>query len=134
MSTTRLVWLDDYRFTGTDSWGNDVAIDATDGSAAGVKPADMLPLSLAACTAYDIVNILRKQRQDLTGLDAEIESTQEPEAPWRFTRIEVAYTARGVVDQRKAEKALALSESKYCAVSATLRDVVDMVFSIRVEP
>jgi putative redox protein len=134
VSETRLVWHDAFRFTGTDSWGNEVAIDATEGSGSGAKPADLLPLALAACTAYDVVNILRKQRQDLAGLEAVITSTQEADAPWTFTDVTVRYIARGSVDETKARKALALSEEKYCSVSATLRPAVRMTFTIEVAP
>jgi len=132
MSIQRLSWDESFRFTGEDSWGNEIQIDAEEGSGRGAKPADLLPIALAACTAYDIVNILRKQRQDLQGLDAEIESIQQAEAPWTFTRVKVSYVARGRVELRKAQKALALSESKYCSISATLRPVVEMEFSITV--
>ncbi len=134
MSEQRLVWHDAFRFTGTDSWGNDVAIDATEGGGSGAKPADLLPISLAACTAYDVVNILRKQRQHLRALEATIHSEQDPDAPWMFRRITVRYVARGDVDPMKARKALDLSEQKYCSVSATLRESVDLRFEITVEP
>lgn len=133
MSTMRLRWDEGFRFTGTDSWGNEIAIDAEEGGGRGAKPADLLPIALAACTAYDIVSILRKQRQDLRALETEIEAEQEPEAPWTFRRIVVSYIARGDVDPVKATKALDLSERKYCSVSATLRPAVELVFSIRVE-
>jgi putative redox protein len=133
MSQTKLVWHEHFRFTASDSRGRDVAIDAhMDGK--GAKPSDLLPISLAACTAYDIVNILHKQRQDLRELEATMESVQEAEAPWRFQRIAVKYIARGKVDPAKAKKALALSEEKYCSISATLRPVVDLTFEIEVEP
>lgn len=133
MSTQRLVWHDGFRFTGIDSWGHEVAIDA-DQAGTGAKPSDMLPIALAACTAYDIVNILTKQRQDLRGLEASIESTQEGEAPWRFERIRVRYVLRGTIDEAKARKALELSESKYCSISATLRPSVRLEFDLSVEP
>ena len=133
MSTTKLVWHEHFRFTGSDSRGRDVAIDAhLDGK--GAKPSDLLPISLAACTAYDIVNILYKQRQDLQELEATMESEQDPDPPWTFRKIKVTYVARGTVDERRAQKALALSEEKYCSISATLRPVVDLTFEIRVEP
>jgi putative redox protein len=133
MSTTKLVWHEHFRFTGSDSRGRDVAIDAhMDGK--GAKPSDLLPISLAACTAYDIVNILYKQRQDLKELEARMESVQDPDPPWRFRKIAVKYIARGKVDPAKAKKALALSEEKYCSISATLRPVVDLTFEIEVEP
>ena len=132
MSTTKLVWHEHFRFTGEDSRGRPVAIDAhMDGK--GAKPSDLLPISLAACTAYDIVNILHKQRQELRELEATIESEQDPEPPWPFKRITVKYVARGRVDHEKARKALALSEEKYCSISATLRPVVDLSFQIEVE-
>ena len=133
MSTTKLVWHEHFRFTGSDSRGRPVAIDAHM-EGAGAKPSDLLPISLAACTAYDIVNILHKQRQDLRELEATMESEQDPDPPWQFRRIAVKYTARGKVDPQKARKALALSEEKYCSISATLRQVVDLTFEIEVEP
>jgi putative redox protein len=133
MSTTKLVWHEHFRFTASDSRGRDVAIDAhMDGK--GAKPSDLLPISLAACTAYDIVNILHKQRQELAELEATMESVQDPDPPWRFREITVRYVARGDVDPVKARKALALSEEKYCSISATLRPVVNLTFEIRVEP
>ena len=132
MSTTKLVWHEHFRFTGSDSRGRPVAIDAhMDGK--GAKPSDLLPISLAACTAYDIVNILYKQRQDLKELEATMESEQDPDPPWTFRRIAVKYVARGRVDPQKAQKALELSEQKYCSISATLRPVVELAFQIEVE-
>lgn len=133
MSITRLRWDEEFRFTGFDSYGREVAISAGD-VGNGAKPSDLLPIALAACTAYDVVNILRKQRQDLQGLETEIVSTQDSEAPWTFTRIELRYHARGAVDLEKARKALALSEAKYCSVAASLRPAVEIVATIDVTP
>lgn len=133
MSVTRLRWDEEFRFTGFDSYGREVAISAGD-IGNGAKPSDLLPIALAACTAYDVVNILKKQRQDLQGLETEIVSTQEGDAPWTFTRIELRYHARGQVDPEKARKALALSEEKYCSVAATLRPAVEIVATIDVSP
>ena len=66
--------------------GRVVHID-TDPEGSGAKPADLLPISLAACTAWDVVNILQKQRQDLQGMDVRIETDQDEDPPWAFTRI-----------------------------------------------
>ena len=79
------------------------------------------------------MTILRKQRQDLQGLEASIQCTQDDEAPWIFRAIRVVYTARGDVDETKARKALDLSEQKYCAISATLRPAVRLEFAINVQ-
>jgi putative redox protein len=95
----------------------------------GAKPADLLPVSLAACTAYDVVVILRKQRQDLRGLRVQITSHQEPDAPWTFTAIHLHFVLTGSIDDRKAGRAIELSESKYCSVAATIRPTVALTHS-----
>src|SRR5437870_9188151 len=114
MSTTRLLWHEGFRFTGTDSYGRDVAIDADLAANNGAKPSDLLPIALAACTAYDIVNILQKQRQGLRALETTIESEQGSDPPFAFERITVRYLLRGEIAPVKARKALELSEQQYC--------------------
>lgn len=133
MGRLRLDWDGGLRFTGVDSWGHHVTIEA-DPAGAGVKPSDMVPLALAACTAYDLVNILRKQRQDLRGLEADITAEQDPDPPWAFRRIVVHYTLRGEVDPSRAQRALELSEQRYCSVAATLRPTVSLELSVEVAP
>jgi len=133
MSVTRLVWHEKFRFTGFDSRGHEIPIDAhRDGT--GAKPSDLLPISLAACIAYDIVSFLYKQRQDLRALETTIESVQDEDPPWRFRSIAVHYVVHGTVDPVKAEKDMKLAEEKYCSISETLREVVDLTFDIQVKP
>jgi len=100
----------------------------------GSKPSDLLPISLAACTVYDVVTILRKQRQDLRGLEVEIDSEQDAAPPWTFRAIHMHFVLSGEVDDRKAARAIALSESKSCSVAATLRPVVRLTHSHEVVP
>jgi len=127
----RLRWTGEgTRFEGEDSWGHRLPIGG-DGEGPGAKPADLLPLSLAACTAYDVVTILRRQRQRLGALEVEIEAEQDGEAPWRFRRIALRFVARGDVAPAKAERALALAE-KNCSVEATIRDCIAIECTIEV--
>jgi putative redox protein len=131
MGTTRLVWHDGQRYTGIDSWGNSVVpIDGDKENGNGSKPSDLLPISLAACTAYTLIDILRKQRQVVTGLEAEVVSHQNSEPPWAFETIDVRFKISGTVDIEKARKALELAHEKYCSVSASLRPLVEMTFSV----
>ena len=101
---------------------------AIGGTAGGdrARPSDLLPLSLAACTAHDVIVILRKQRQDVRALEITIESEQDPDPPWTFRRIGMHFTFTGTVDRIKARRAIALSEGKYCAVAATIRSTVEI--------
>ncbi|MCS6802633.1 MAG: OsmC family protein [Chloroflexota bacterium] len=131
MGTQRLIWRDGVRFTGIDSWGHTVEIGG-DEQGSGLKPSDLVPLALAACTAYDVVTILTKQRQQLRGFEAQIETTQDDQPPWAFRRIAVHFTLRGAVDPKKAAKAIALAERSYCSVAATLRPTVELAFTFEV--
>jgi putative redox protein len=122
---------DDLQFSGHTRYGDAVAVGG-DPDGRGAKPSDLLVVSLAACTAYDVVVILRKQRQDLRGLEIAATVTQDPDPPWTFRAIHLEFRLTGVVDRVRAEKAVELSESKYCAVAATLRPVVELTHSVTV--
>lgn len=119
------------RFEGLDAWGHASAIGG-DEAGDGAKPSDLLPLSLAACTAHDVVVILRKQRQDLRGIEVAIETIQDRDPPWTFRRISLRFTITGRVDPERARKAIELTERKYCSVHATLRPVVELATTFEV--
>jgi putative redox protein len=134
MSEVRLRWQGDrLQFLGQTGYGGAVLVGG-DPEGPGAKPSDLLPLSLAACTAYDVVAILRKQRQDLRSLEAVVTSAQDPEPPWTFRAIDVRWIVTGDVDPRKAARAVELAETKYCAVAATLRGVVAISHAIEINP
>ena len=134
MADVTLAWTGDrIQFVGTTSYGEPVLVGGNrDGP--GAKPSDLLPLSLAACTAYDVVVILRKQRQDLHRLEVTVHSTQDPEPPWTFRAMHCRFVLTGTVDPNKAAKAVDLAERKYCATAATLRSVVRLTHEVTVVP
>jgi putative redox protein len=134
MSEQILRWNgSDLQFQGFTSYGDPVAIGG-DAQGAGAKPSDLLPLSLAACTAYDVVVILRKQRQDLRGLEVQLRSEQDREAPWAFRSIHQHLVLTGSIDEAKASRAIELSEGRYCSVAATLRESVILTHSHEIVP
>jgi putative redox protein len=92
----------------------------------GLKASDMLLMSAAACSAYDVVNILRKQREPLESLEVFCTGEQESEPPKRFTHIHLHYQFKGDLNQEKVKKAINLSEEKYCSVLNTLKDSVEL--------
>ncbi|MEA2556214.1 MAG: putative redox protein [Actinomycetota bacterium] len=132
MGAQRLAWTGEgLQFLGHTAYGSPLMIGG-DSHGPGAKPSDLLPLSLAACTAYDTVVILQKQRQDLRGLEVEILTHQDPEPPWAFRSIHMRFVLTGTVDLTKARKAVDLAESKYCAVAATLREPVELTHEVEV--
>jgi putative redox protein len=101
---------------------------------AGVRPSDLLLLSAAACSAYDVVMILAKQREPVEQLEVVCEGAQMSEPPYSFTALHLHYTVRGPVSAQKLARAIALSEEKYCSVVTTLRPVVRITSDYEITP
>jgi putative redox protein len=118
----RLVWRGGLSFEGEDSWGYRVAISGDDPKG-GAKPSELLPLSLAACLAYDVVEVLRKKRQGLRTLQVAVHSEQEEASPWRFVHLTLRFAVGGDVEPAAARRALELAE-KNCPVLATISPTV----------
>lgn len=95
--------------------------DGPHGGDAGPGPAEMLVVAGAACAAWDVVEILRKQRQDVRAIDCRADGDQQADPPWTFRRVELAFTIRGRgLDPDRVERAVALSVEKYCSVLSTI--------------
>jgi putative redox protein len=89
--------------------------------------ADLLPLSLIGCAAWDIVKILQKQRQHVTQFKFYADSERDDQPPWRFRKIRVHYQITGQnLKEESIKRAIELSETKYCSIFATLRDIVEI--------
>jgi putative redox protein len=98
------------------------------------KPSDMLLMALASCTSHDVVSILERQRQTLTGLTVEVEGHQQADPPFAFTDIHMHFRLAGEqLDAAKVSRALDLSIYKYCSVAATIRAVATITHSFEIE-
>jgi putative redox protein len=127
MSTITLRWIEEKLMMASDSNGHSVVIGRSPEKKfewEGVKPSDMLLMSVASCSAYDVVEILAKQREPLDDLKVICNGDQESEPPYIFTRIHIHYIVKGQVNPEKLKKAIKLSEDKYCSVINTLRPTV----------
>lgn len=132
MAQTTVTWVQGKQFIGTDSTQHSVVISSTD-EGVGMKPSELLLSALGSCTGYDVVNILAKKRARLTGLRIEVSAEQESEPPWTFRKFHIHYVVRGV-DLREDDvaRAIALSEEKYCSVSATLKGAATITYDYEV--
>jgi len=123
LETVSLDWIQERRFELRDRNGYAIIMDQPD----GVNAADLLPLSLIGCSAYDVIAILQKQRQEVIDLSVSAESTRDADPPWRFRTIRIHYKISGhALDSEKVRRAIQLAEEKYCGVYATLRDAVEI--------
>lgn len=132
---TRLVWAGEGLFVGTDTSKHSVVISTPDeqGARVGMKASDLLLVSLAACTAVDVVEIMRKQRQPLTRMEILSDGEQDPRPPWRFRRIHLTYRLEGRnLSEPAVARAIKLSESRYCSVAASLRPQVEITTSYEI--
>jgi putative redox protein len=121
--TVRLDWIEDQVFLLKDHFGFPIVMTHP----MGVSGADLLPLSLIGCTVWDVIAILKKQRQLVTRLEVSAESVRDPEPPWRFREIHIRYHLTGQdLNPEYVRRAIELAETKYCAIYATLRDVVEI--------
>jgi len=134
MPDVEIIWAQKLQFVGTDSSQHAIVLSSSDEeNGTGVKPSDLLLLALGGCTAVDIVEILRKKRQELTGLTIRVSGEQDADPPWTFRRIHTIYEVRGhELSEKAVEHAVTLSEEKYCSVKATLEGQVELTREVRI--
>lgn len=118
----RVQWLDGRAFVGESGSGHAVVMDGAPDSGGrniGVRPMEMLLLGLGGCTAFDVVMILERMREKVTGLDIALEGERATEDPKVFTHVKLIYkvTGRGL-KPANVERAVNLSAEKYCSASA----------------
>jgi putative redox protein len=135
MAQVSVKWLEKLQFVGTDSTKHSVVMSAQDeDNGVGMKPSELMLVSLGGCTSYDIVNILTKKRKKLTGLEVSITAEQLPDPPWTFVKIHLTYRLRGRDLTDKAVKdAIQLSKEKYCSVGATLSACTEITYDYVIE-
>ena len=119
-----LTLQDGMHFTAVPDSGYVVHVDskAQDGAlSAGASPMELLMIGLAGCTAMDVVSILRKKRQNMSGFEIRIHGDRTTDHPKVFTDFELEYIVRGVdIDPTAVERAIQLSTESYCSAHAML--------------
>jgi putative redox protein len=123
-------WKQGEIYEGAASNGNKIVFDADAGHAHGPSPMEAVLMALCSCTSVDVVSILQKKRQSLTGLRVTATATQAPAPPRTFTNIMLTYAVRGRLNRKAVEDAVSLSKNKYCSVSKMLDKAATIEFEI----
>jgi putative redox protein len=126
------VWQQESLFDGRSDSGHTLHFDSSAEHTHGMSPMESVLTALCGCTSVDVVSILRKKREPITGLTVSAEAEQAPDPPRVFTRIHLTYTVRGNVSRKAAEDAVSLSKNKYCSVSKMLEHSVKIDYSIQI--
>ena len=123
-------WKEGMLFEGRSESGHTILFDATAEHASGLSPMEAVLTALCGCTSVDVIGILQKKREPVTGLTVSATAEQPNEAPRVFTRIHLTYRVKGKVSRKAAEDAVALSKGKYCSVSLMLEKAVEIDYSV----
>lgn len=123
---------DDF-FIGTTPSGHSQVIDVKGERKSAPSPLEMLLVSVAACTAADVISILLKKRQDVTNYDVEVTGTRVEEHPRKFVKFHVHHIVHGrSVSEKALAGAIELSDTKYCSVAATVRPTAEITTSYEI--
>jgi putative redox protein len=118
------VLLDGMSFRGSASSGHQLMMDSspeTGGANQGFRPVELLIVGLAGCTGMDVISILRKMRQDVTGYEVRVSGERQDAHPRIFTSITVTHVVTGRnVNPDNVARAVGLSATRYCPASATI--------------
>ncbi len=137
MSTAKIYidWQGDMSFE-ADVNGHKILLDAapeSGGNDMGPRPKPLMLVALAGCTGMDVVSILKKMRVELQGLRVWVEAEQTEEHPKHYYSMKIIYEFKGTdLPMDKLEKAINLSEERYCGVNAVYKKVMPVTTEIRV--
>ena len=134
MYTGTVTWSGEEQFHAVGPSGHALLIDADRDRNSGPGPMELLLLALGGCSGSDVISILKKKRQQVTGLSISLEGERAPEPPRVWTQIRIHFRVVGKgIDPRAVEHALELTRTKYCSVAATLAHTADIAWSYAIE-
>ena len=123
-------WKHGNVYEGSAENGNTIVFDADSAHAHGPSPVEAVLMALCACTSVDVVSILQKKRQELTGLRVSATAQRAETPPQVFTHIKLTYAVKGKLSRKAVEDAVSLSKNKYCSVSKMLEKSATIEYEI----
>ena len=134
MQTASVRWIGEEKFVAISPSGHAVTLDSESASNKAPTPMELLLMALGACTATDVVSILKKKRQKLESLEVLCSGERAPDPPRVWTKLEVIYRLRGRLEEAAVKRAIELSEQKYCSVSAMLQKTATLTWRHEILP
>ena len=125
------------RFTATTEEGDTLTMDTdpeSGGEGHGFRPVKLVLVGLGGCTGMDIIWILKRQREEVTGLEMNVTGTRRKKDPMYYEAVQIEYVLRGRnLRESAVKRAIELSEQKYCSVRGIFRPEVKVTTSYRIE-
>ena len=124
------------QFTGTATSGHTLIMDADDesgGHNTGYRPMELMLVGFGGCSGMDVISILRKKKQQVTGLEINVKGEKSDTAPKVYKEVHIEYVVKGKgVNKEDVKRAISLSLKKYCSVGATLARAGTITHSYRI--
>ena len=124
-NTAKVTWVDGALFVAEAGSGHTFTMDGSSdvgGRNLGARPMEVILMGMGGCTAIDVVSMLRKQRQDIEGVEVSLSAERATEHPMVFTEVKLVYTVRGrKLNKALVERAVSLSDEKYCSATAMIK-------------
>lgn len=136
MLEVKATWEGGFKFNGVDSQGSQMKMDASTGAGGegdGFRPVELPLMGLAGCTGMDTIEILQKMREPVTGFEVKVTAEKKEGVPPGYDGIHVEYVVTGKgLSRDKIERAVTLSEEKYCSVGNTLSKATEITHTIEI--
>ncbi len=129
-------WQNGLQFTAVADSGHEIILDgdpSVGGDDLGARPLELMLMSLAGCTAMDVISILKKKRQEVTAFEVKVHAERAESHPKVFTAVTVEYVVTGHnIDPKAVERAIELSEKSYCPAQAMLVQAVPITHTYQI--
>ncbi len=132
----RIKWLDHMSFVAESGSGHSIVLDGSPehgGRNLGIRPMEAVLIGLGACSAFDVVLMLKKARQKIHDCEVLLEAERADTVPAVFTKVEMVYQVRGdELSEKQVNRAVSLSAEKYCSVSKMLEGSVEITHRVEI--
>ena len=136
MKTAKVTYVQGLQFVGEAPSGHAIVMDSdpeVGGHNTGPKPMELLLIGIGGCSGMDVVSILKKKRQDITGVEVNVRGEEAEDYPKKYTGVTLEFVVRGRnISEDAVKKAIDLSMNKYCSVKATIEGSAKVNFSYRI--
>lgn len=126
MQTASVKWIGEEKFVAASPSGHAIVVDSDRQTNSAPGPMELVLMALGACTATDIVVVMKKKRQKLETLEVICSGERATKPPTVWTKLEILYRFRGELDDAAVKHAIELSEEKYCSVAAMLKKTAEI--------
>jgi putative redox protein len=136
MLSAKVTYVNGLQFVGEGSSRHAIVLDgdsSVGGHNSGLRPMELLLIGIGGCSGMDIISILAKKKQDVTGLEINVSGMQAADYPKKFNTITIEFAVKGKnISEEAVKRAIDLSMTKYCSVKATLDASATITFSYRI--